>query len=599
MMPECTKVDAGSEDQGPFEPMTGTIFCGDNLEVMTEFIPDASVDLIYLDPPFNSKRNYNIVYKGSEAQELAFKDYWSWEEASSEYARVLENRSIAAGTRQLLRSLHDLLIDADSDLLAYITMMTPRLCSMHRILRPTGSLYLHCDPTAGHYLKVVLDSIFGADNFLSEIVWKRYGAHGDALRYGAIHDLIFFYGRTKKVPFTKQFIPYTDEYATSRFRHMDPDGRRYQEQNLSSPNPRPNLTYDYTASNGVTYTPHANGWKCDLSRMRELDRQRRLHFPKVSSGRLRLKMYLDECEGVAVQDLWTDISLPASSKERLGYPTQKPLALLERIISASSSEGDLVLDPFCGCGTTVEASEKLGRRWLGIDISRKAVDVIEKRFASADLVPPTVVWHPADLESAAELAARDKLQFERWALRKVRAARRRKKDRGIDGEAMFSEHGGKSWHVIVSVKGGAVNPAMMRDLVGTVARERAAIGVFVTLLEPTAEMRHEAVRAGYLPVSDGEGPIPKIQIVPVARLFGALPAIRCPGLNVTPMPSPNSPEQLSLGIDAKMAKRPKAESAVAASPKSAVAPASAAPARATLAKVAPVPVADRKAAKRR
>lgn len=526
--------------------MAGLIYCGDNLEVLSEYIPRESVDLIYLDPPFNSQRTYNLIYKGSEAQEVAFKDYWSWEEAAATYAQLIEASNIPKPVRILLRALHDLLIENDSDQLAYLAMMTPRLVALHRVLKPTGSMYLHCDATASHYLKIILDAIFGSANFFSEIVWKRYGAHGDARRYGAVHDILLFYGKTQKAVFNKQFVPYTEEYAQARFRHIDKSGRRYQEQNLSSPNPRPNLTYSYTASNGVTYRPHKNGWKCEIERMRQLDREGRLHFPKNPKGRLRLKMYLDECEGVPVQDVWTDVTLASSSKERIGYPTQKPLKLLERIISASSNPGDLVLDPFCGCGTTVEAAETLGRRWIGIDMARRAVDVVESRFARVGLDAPEVIWHPADKESAIALAERDKLQFENWVLRKVRAARRRKKDRGIDGEALYREVDSSTWHVLVSVKGGRnLTPSMVRDLRGTIEREGAPVGVLVSMFEPSREMRLEAARAGFLPVTDREGPIPRLQLLTVDRLFSELPAIRCPGVNVTEMPKPSVPPSLA------------------------------------------------------
>lgn len=326
--------------------MAGILYCGDNLEVLEQYVPEESVDLVYLDPPFNSQRTYNIVYKGSRAQEEAFKDYWAWEEVAGQYARLVASARIPLRLRKLLRALHELLIDEDSDLLAYLTMMAPRLVALHRVLKTSGSLYLHCDPTASHYLKMLLDAVFGTRNFLSEVVWKRYGAHGDSSTYGAVHDVILFYGKSQSAFFCKQFVPYTEEYAASRFRHVDENGRRYQEQNLASPSPRPNLTYPYKASNGVIYQPHPNGWKCELPRMQQLDREGRLHFPKSPRGRLRLKMFLDESEGVPLQDVWTDITFASTSKERIGYPTQKPVALLERILRASSRAGDLVLDPF-------------------------------------------------------------------------------------------------------------------------------------------------------------------------------------------------------------------------------------------------------------
>lgn len=232
----------------------------------------------------------------------------------------------------------------------------------------------------------------------------------------------------------------------------------------------------------------------------------------------------------------------SQAAERLGYPTQKPLPLLQRIIAASSNPGDLVLDPFCGCGTTIEACERLGRRWIGIDIARKAVEVIEGRFSRLGWETPEVIWHPKDMQAAEALAGRDKMQFEKWALRKVRAARTRKKDRGIDGEAFFRNSEGKTWHALISVKGGSMNPAMVRDLRGTLERERADVALLVSMREPSKEMKLEATRAGHLSVSDSDGPIPRLQLVTIEQIFGGRTAIRSPGVNVTEMPKPSVPQ---------------------------------------------------------
>jgi site-specific DNA-methyltransferase (adenine-specific) len=532
--------------------MAGTLYCGDNLEVLSEYIPDESVDLIYLDPPFNSKRTYNIVYKDSRAQQEAFKDYWAWEEVAGDYDRFVADAKAPARLRKLIRALHDQLIEEDSDLLAYLTMMAPRLAALHRVLKPTGSFYLHCDPTASHYLKLLLDAVFSSRNFFSEVIWQRCGAHGDSRRYGAIHDVLLYYGKSDNAAFVKQFVPYADDYAKARFKHIDEDGRRFQDVTLRSPSPRPNLTYAYEASNGITYHPHPNGWSCDRERMQQLDREGRLWFPKKVKGRLRLKMFLDESAGVALQDIWTDLPFSSTAKERLGYPTQKPLALLDRILQASSTQGALVLDPFCGCGTTIEASERLGRRWIGIDIAVKAVEVTTSRFAGLKLDPPEVVWHPVDPEAAAKLGP-DGKGFERWVLRKIRAARLRKRDRGIDGEAHFKEQNGTTRHVVISVKGvKKPNPSMVRELRGTLEREKADIGVFVCVPEPSPEMKREATRAGHLDLMDSEGSIPRLQIVTVDRLFSNLPSIRCPGVNVTAMPTkavPVTHEQLAFDMD--------------------------------------------------
>lgn len=383
------------------EPVTGTIYCGDNLAVLNDYateIPRESVDLIYLDPPFNSQRTFNEIYRGSEAQQFAFKDSWSWDEAAPEYARLKDSPEITSPLRALLRTLHDLLVDTDSDQLAYLVMMAPRLAALRRVLKATGSLYLHCDPTASHYLKVMLDAIFGPGRFLNEIVWKRTHSHGDPKRnFGSITDTILLFTGSDQYQFFPSYRPFASEYASARFSQRDADGRAWQSVTLRSPNPRPNLVYEYTASNGKTYTPHANGWSCDVERMREYDAQNRLHFPSKAGGQLRLKMYLDESKGVKIQSLWDDIPpVNSQAQERLGYPTQKPLALMERILATSSQPGDVVLDPFCGCGTTIEAAERMGRRWIGIDVARRSVELLRLRFDRAGLATPDVVWHPAD-----------------------------------------------------------------------------------------------------------------------------------------------------------------------------------------------------------
>ena len=328
-----------------------TLFYGDNLPILREYVPTESVDLVYLDPPFNSNRSYNVLFRDesghdSESQLVAFDDTWHWGDAAEQTYHDLVNDA-PAHVGGMIGALRQFI--GANQMMAYLVMMAARLVELHRVLKPTGSLYLHCDPTASHYLRLVLDTVFGPQNFQSEIVWKRYGAHNDSKGYGAVHDVILFYTKGRPSVFVKQYQNYDEAYISERFRFQDEDGRRWSEQNLSSPNPRPNLTYSYTASNGVTYLPPANGWKYTRERMEEIDRQGRLHFPKRTGGRLRLKNYFDELPGVPVQDVWTDISLiGGTSPERLGYPTQKPIALLERILAASSNPGDLVLDPCCG-----------------------------------------------------------------------------------------------------------------------------------------------------------------------------------------------------------------------------------------------------------
>jgi site-specific DNA-methyltransferase (adenine-specific) len=363
------------------EVRVNALYYGDNLAVLRNEIPDESVDLIYLDPPFNSQANYNVLFKSpsgekSHAQIEAFEDTWHWEGGEAELAFDEVMHSGNSDAAEMLRSIRAFL--KENDMMAYLCMMAIRLLELHRVLKSTGTLYLHCDPTASHYLKLLLDAIFGPERFLSEIIWKRYGAHSNSKIYGAVHDTILFYSKTTDFRFNRQFQPYDEAYIAERFRFSDPDGRRWAEQNLANPDVRPNLTYEFTARNGIAYPPPPNGWKYERERMQVLDDDGRLHYPAKRNGRLRLKNYLDEMLGVPVQDVWTDLTLiGGTSPERLGYPTQKPLSLMERIIKSSSDEGDRVLDAFCGCGTTIHAAQKLKREWIGIDITHLAISLIE------------------------------------------------------------------------------------------------------------------------------------------------------------------------------------------------------------------------------
>ena len=411
----------------------GTLYYGDNLTILREQVKDESVDLVYLDPPFNSNASYNVLFKApdgheSHAQMEAFEDTWHWNEtAEKAFDEVMQSGNSDAA--EMLRAMRSFL--HDNDMMAYLAMMAVRLIELHRVLKSTGSLYLHCDPTASHYLKILLDAVFGPRQFLSEIVWKRYGAHSNSNTYGAVHDILLFYEKGQTCTFNKQFSTYDDDYIKEKFKFSDPDGRRWAEQNLGNPAVRPNLMYEFTAKNGITYVPPSNGWKYSPDRMAELDVQNRLHYPQKTGGRLRLKSYQDELPGVQLQDVWTDlVTIGGTSAERLGYPTQKPLALLERILSASSNEGDVVLDPFCGCGTTVHAAQKLGREWIGIDITHLAISLIQKRLRDAfGAIPIVVHGTPKDLGGAEALAAQDKYQFQwwavRWSMRCLTAAKRR------------------------------------------------------------------------------------------------------------------------------------------------------------------------------
>ncbi|HXH58428.1 DNA methyltransferase [Iamia sp.] len=539
------------------------LYYGDNLDVLRDrtYFPDASVDLVYLDPPFNSNRSYNVLFRSksgdaSQAQIEAFDDTWTWsQESEHQYLEL-----IAGGPRKVadaLVAMRGLL--GENDVLAYLVMMAARLVEMHRVLRSTGSLYLHCDPTASHYLKVLLDAIFGVDNFRSEIIWKRYGSHNDARRnYAAIHDTLLFYGRSSNITFNPVHVEHDPSYVEKSYRQSDPDGRRWRVQNLSSPQPRPNLTYQYTALDGVTYQPHPNGWKYTPERMRALDEAGLLVYPRKPSGRLALKSYLDTMKGSPLSDVWTDVkSLSGTHAERLGYPTQKPEALLRRIILSSSNEGDVVLDPFCGCGTTVDAAQRLGRRWLGIDVTFLAIDLIDTRLKDTHGVDVSTAYEivgiPKDTEGAGALFARNPFDFERWAVSLVDGTPNEKQvgDRGSDGVVRFpTDNKSAVGRALVSVKGGkSVNPGMVRDLVGTVEQERADMGLFLCMTPPTAGMIEVARRSGdYRWPVDGRT-FPKVQIITVDDLLaGKRPMMPTPYLPYLQARRLVDDNQLALGI---------------------------------------------------
>lgn len=499
------------------------LYYGDNLGVLRDHVADASVDLIYLDPPFNSNASYNVLFRSvtgdqSAAQIEAFDDTWHWgDEAETAFQEVRRSGHTDAAT--MLEAMRSFL--GTNDMMAYLSMMAVRLIELHRVLKPTGSLYLHCDPTASHYLKILLDAVFGATRFRNEIIWQRTSAHANATqRLASIHDIILAYSKGDVPLFKQVYGPYSEAYIAEHFVHRDPDGRLFRRSDLVNPAVRPNLRYEFTASNGITYKPHSNGWKISREVMEQLDREGRLFFPAKADARLRKKIYLDESPGVPLADVWTDLPpIHASSQERLGYPTQKPVALLERIIAASSNPGDVVLDPFCGCGTTVHAAQKLGRQWIGIDVTHLAIGLIERRLNEAfPGVAYKVHGTPQDLSAAHDMFARDdatKKEFELWALSLIGAQpwRGGKKgaDGGIDGRLPF----GKTHVALVSVKGGKDRQRNHIDqLRAVIAREKADIGIFLTLHEPTAPMRAEAAGAGQFTV-EGFDPVPSIQIVTI------------------------------------------------------------------------------------
>ncbi len=537
-----------------------TLYYGDNLEILRQYIPSESVDLIYLDPPFNSARNYNVLFsdqkgKESEAQIQAFSDTWTWNETA---AQTYHDLLINSGQRiaQMISAMRTIV--HEGPMLAYLVMMAARLIELHRVLKPTGSLYLHCDPTASSYLRILLDCIFDPRNFRNEITWKRTHAHGDSKnRFANVSDVLLFYSRTPSAPFNVQYLPYTKEYTDTYYRQVDENGRRYQLVSLRSPNPRPNLTYAYKG-----YKPHANGWAVSREKMEQLDKEGRLHFPQRSDGAIREKYFLDEMKGVVATDNWSDIGpVGAHAAERLGYPTQKPVALLERIIQASSNPGDVVLDPFCGCGTTVAAAQKLGRQWIGIDVTSLAIALIKNRMES--MYPGTkvqTIGDPKDLHSARHLASEDRYQFQWWALSLIPARPlggqdgskigKKGSDRGIDGVVIFvDDHKGTAKRVLVQVKSGHVKSGDVRDLRGTVEREGAAIGVFLTLEEPTKEMTTEAASAGFYDSPGWQKSYPRVQVITIAQLLHGAQVQMPPPFGTFKQAAPVKPQDTNETLD--------------------------------------------------
>ena len=503
------------------------LYFGDNLDILRQHIDAESVDLIYLDPPFNSNATYNVLFRErsgeeSAAQITAFDDTWRWGlESELAYQEVITEQAGKIG--ELLAALRSFL--GQNDMMAYLTMMAQRMVELHRVLKPTGSIYLHCDPTASHYLKLMMDAIFGASNFRNEIVWKRANAHNDPKRFGRISDTILYYGKSSVVNWNPQHTPYREEYYQSHF-SQDDDGRYYRTVPLDAPRHGEGsqaLLYEW---HGKLPAP-TRTWAVRRETMEQYEREGLIRYTRT--GTPTLLKYADEMPGVPLQNIWTDIPpINPQAHERLGYPTQKPEALLERIINASSNEGDVVLDPFCGCGTAVAAAERLKRRWIGIDITHLAITLIRHRMHDSfgeDLRPYEVVGEPKDLPSAESLALHDRYQFEWWALGLVdaRPARDRKKgaDAGIDGYInFFDDNSGKPKRIVVQVKSGHVQRNQIATLKSDMEREKADLALFVTLKPPTGPMVNEALGAGfYAPEAFPDDNFQKVQILTIEELL--------------------------------------------------------------------------------
>ncbi len=518
------------------------LYYGDNLDILRRYVEDESVDLIYLDPPFNSDQDYNVLFAEqdgtrSAAQIKAFEDTWRWDQASArEYHQIVEQGPDRVS--KAMQAFRTML--GENDLLAYLAMIAPRLVELHRVLRPTGSIYLHCDPAASHYLKTLMDAVFGGRRFCNEIVWKRTHAHGSSRRFGPLHDVILFYSKGDEPVWTNPKGPHDPEYLAEHFRHVDEaSGRRFQPISLTGAGVRRGESGK--AWRGINPTSVGRHWALPgavletigvvegtvQQKLDALDAAGLIFWPEKRGGTPRLKWYADDLTGQALPDVWSDIPpISSHAAERLGYPTQKPEALLERIIRASSREGDILLDPFCGCGTAIAVAQRLKRRWIGIDITHLAINLIRHRlkdgFGEQVESSYCVEGEPTDLTGARALAAQDRFQFQCWALGLVGARKTEVKkgaDRGIDGRLFFHDDNGKTKQVIFSVKSGKVSVKDVRDLRGVVEREEAALGLLITLEDATQPMRGEAAAAGFYLSPWTQKNHPRMQVLTVEQLL--------------------------------------------------------------------------------
>jgi DNA modification methylase len=500
------------------------LYYGDNLDILRRYIADESVDLVYLDPPFKSDQNYNVLFQEqngsrSAAQIHAFEDTWHWDEAAARaYQEIVETGGRVSQVMQAFRTFL-----GENDMMAYLAMMAPRLVELQRKLKPTGSIYLHCDPTASHYLKMLMDAIFEGGNFINEIIWQKIRSpKGQTLGFGRVHDIILFYKKSDSPTFNRQYVALSEERINQHYNNAEKEtGRKYMLDNFTQAGDGPPRRF----GDKVVAPPPGKHWIWGQERIDIALAEGRL--VSTSPNMFRVKRYLDESQGQPIDDLWDEIApLNAQAAERLGYPTQKPEALLERIIKASSNEGDVVLDPFCGCGTTIAAAQKLNRKWIGIDITYLAVSLMKSRLKDmfGTIADYNVIGEPTSLPDAQALAEQDPWQFQWWALGLVGARpveQKKGADRGIDGRLYFHDEAdtakAKTKQIIISVKAGHVTASQMRDLHGVVEREKAQIGVLLTMEEPTSAMRKEAASSGFYKSPWGNHPV--LQILTVEELL--------------------------------------------------------------------------------
>lgn len=501
------------------------LYYGDNLDVLRRYVEDASIDLVYLDPPFKSNQDYNVLFaeqdgSRSAAQIKAFDDTWQWDQVAAQaYQEVVEMGGKVSHVMQAFRTFL-----GDNDLLAYLAMMAPRLVELHRVLKSTGSIYLHCDPTASHYLKLLMDAVFGPENFLNEVIWQRTSAHNDPSKYGRVHDVLLFYGKSDQKTWSQQYDPPDENYFKAHDFEYDEQDKPYRKRDLTAPaHGYSSGQYEWKGKR----PPVGRMWSYTEDNMRQLEAEERIVYTKT--GMPRLKIYVENLKGVPYQDVWVkpELWLNSAAKERLGYPTQKPEALLERILQTSSNEGDVMLDPFCGCGTAIATAQKLNRRWIGIDVTHLAVSLIKARLKDAfgDGIEKTytVIGEPVSLPDAENLARQDPYQFQWWALGLVGARpveQKKGADKGIDGRLYFHDDmkSGQTKQIIFSVKAGHVTVSQVRDLRGVIEREKAQIGVLIAMEAPTQPMRAETAGAGFYDSPWGSRH-PRLQILTIAELL--------------------------------------------------------------------------------
>ena len=515
------------------------LYYGDNLDILRRYLKEETVDLIYLDPPFKSEQDYNVLFEErngsrSKAQMKAFEDTWQWDQESAlAYHEAVEAGGDVSRALQAFR-----IFMGENDMLAYLSLMAPRLVEMRRVLKSTGSIYLHCDPTAGHYLKMLMDAVFGARNFKNEIIWKRTSAHSSARRYGPVHDILFYYSKDSQYTWTDYKIGYSENYLAKHFKHIEEKTNRvFQAIDLTGAG----ATHGDSGKpwRGINPTEVGRHWAIPNSiveqlgiealstreKLDALDAAGLIFWPQKEGGKPRLKWYKDQLEGVSLMDIWTDITpISAQAKERLGYPTQKPEKLLERIILASSNEDDVILDPFCGCGTTIAVAQRLNRRWIGIDITHLAVTLMKHRLQTAfeEQVDYKVIGEPVSLPDAEALAKNDPYQFQWWALGLVGARPvegKKGADKGIDGRLYFHDESktGRTKQIVISVKSGNISVSQVRDLHGVMEREKAEIGILLTFRKPSKQMRTEAAGAGFYQSPWGKHP--RLQILTIEEML--------------------------------------------------------------------------------